>query len=225
MALATVNGVDVLEARITMPRIGAWHADLVVNSEAALEGRCTLAIDGGLTLVGTATAGRSGVFAGTAYLRLGPGADGLGKLARAQHYRNVALSVVLRDLLAAAGETLAASADAALLRTQFVAWTQRRSTVGESITALVADRRRPAAAWRALPDGTIWVGPESWPDAGLRDPDDVQELAALPPAAVVELGVEAPRLLPGQTIGGRRVSAVEHLVRDGAVRTTAWMQA
>lgn len=222
MALVTANGAGVVSAVITMPRVGAWHAELVVDSDAGVVGACTLAIDGGLTLNGTAK--RAGVWQDTTFVRLVGGAGGLGKTARPQHYRSVSIRTVLQDLARASGELIAATADAAVLATQLVYWTTVAQPVSDVLGRLMADPRVAGAAWRILPDGTLWVGRESWPDARLADVIDYQRIAEAPHEGKAELGFEAPRLLPGQALGARRVSAVEHTVRDGSVRTLAWFE-
>lgn len=219
MAHATLNGVAVVSGVASMPLVGLWTVDVVVSADKAVEGACTLAIDDGLTFVGTAY--RTGVFEGTAYVRIAPGADGLRKNAKPKHYRNVGLSVILRDQLAAAGEQLAGTSDAALLRTQFGSYAQLQQAIGVSIAALLGDRRLQAPSWRALLDGTIWVGYESWPDAGLRAPADYQDIAEEPQRGLAELGFEAPRLQPGQSLEGRKVSYLEHRFDANAVRTMA----
>lgn len=221
MALALANGQDVFAATITIPRAGAWHADLVVDEPAGITGACTLAIDGGLTLVGTVA--RGGPFLDTAYVRLVPGAGGLRKTARAQAYRNVRLQVVLADLLRTGGEQLAAASAQALLATRLPFWSTRQQAIGASISGLLSDPRLGAPVWRTLVDGTIFVGFETWPDSGITA-DDFQDLGELPHEGRAELGVEAPALLPGTALLGRRVSAVEHRIRDGAVRTSAWFE-
>ncbi len=223
MAFATLNGTPVFTGTICIPRVGAWTADLSVDRDQAVTGACTLAIDGGLTLVGQAD--RTGVWLGTARLRVVGGANGLRKAARPQHYRQTTLRAVLLDLLATAGERLAASADAATLALSLPHWTTIGQPVGRMVAALLEDSRLPAAtAWRVLPDGTLWVGQETWPDSGLMNLTDYQDLAEAPEEGTVELGVEAPRLLPGTTLGGRRVSYVEHRMTGDGARTCLWLE-
>lgn len=223
MAFATLNGAAVFEGTISIPRVGAWHADLSINSETILAGRATLVIDGGLTLAGTAN--RSGVWQGTSKLNLVGGADGLRKMARPQHYQQATLRMVLLDLLAVAGEKLAASSDAATLALTFPHWTTMGQSVGRMIGALVADSRiANDVAWRLLPDGSLWVGAERWPDSGLKTVADYQEISESPSDGWIDLGVESPSILPGTALGGRKVSYVEHKITGGAARTRAWFE-
>jgi hypothetical protein len=223
VAFATLNGIPVFHGTICIPRVGAWSGDLAVDKQEAITGACTLAIDGGLTLVGTAA--RSGVWLDTARLRVVAGAGGLGKTARPQHYRQTTMRVVLQDLLATAGERLSATADASTLALTFPAWTTIAQPIGRMIAALLGDTRLgPATAWRVLADGRLWVGQETWPDSGLANLTDYQDLAESPEEGIVELGVEAPRLLPGTVLGGRRVSYVEHRIDGNGARTCFWVE-
>jgi hypothetical protein len=222
MALASVNGIDVISATIRMPLIGAWSADAVVDTAAGVSGPCTLALDGGLTLVGFAA--RTGVFLDTAYVRItGGGAGGLSKPARVQHYRQTTVRGIVGELMRTSGETLSATADAAVLALQLVAWTQQRQTVRQALSSLVEDRRLGGGvSWRVLPDGTIWIGTETWPDAGLTAPADYQEIVELPSEGWLDLGSEVPRIAPGVSLEGRRVGYVEHVIRE-TVRSRAWI--
>jgi hypothetical protein len=221
MALVTANKLAVISASIQMPRLGAWTADLVVDAQAELTGRCTIEIDGGLTLVGAAT--RTGVFADTAYVRVTAGNDGLRRIVKPKHYRDPNLRTVLADLLRTANETLSSTADPATMATSYPAWTTVGHSVGAAISALLQDRRLNVM-WRMLPDGSLWVGPETWPDSGLRDVADFQILSEQPHEGKLELGVEAPSLVPGMALEGRRLSYVEHRIGDGAVRTNVWVE-
>lgn len=223
MAFATLNGTPVFEGVICIPRVGAWTADLAVDRDTAVTGACTLAIDGGLTLHGTAD--RTGVWLATARLQVVGGGGGLGRTSRPQHYRHTTLRAVLGDLLATAGENLAASADSVTLALSFPGWATIGQPIGRMIAALLEDSRLSVdTAWRVLPDGTVWVGQETWPDSGLADVIDYQDLAEAPEDGTVELGVEAPRLLPGTTLGGRRVSYVEHRLTGDRARTALWRE-
>jgi hypothetical protein len=223
VAYATLNGSPILSATIGIPRVGAWHADVAVPAAAAISGRCTLAIDGGLTLVGTVR--RSDVWLETAELRIVAGADGLGKLARPQHYRQTRLSIVLADLLKAVSESLAGDADAATLALTFGSWATLSEPVGVMVAALLADERLPEnVAWRMKTDGSLWLGPEAWPDSGLVNVIDYQDLQEHPAEGRLDLGVEAPMLLPGTVLDGRRISYVEHVIGGETARTRAWVE-
>lgn len=212
MARVRANGKAVQDgSKITIPRIGVWHADLIVDTPTAITGKVTISIgDGKFVLEGTADAGATGSFVDTARVSVVGGAGGLGKIAQMKHYGNdPTVGVVLGDLLTTAGETLSPTADQGILKTSLEAWTTMALPIGRIIARLmsvaVAD-----GAWRVLPDGTIWVGRETWPDSGLREPNDYQIESQNDEQQLAVIAVEAPTLRPGFEIGGRRVSYVEY---------------
>jgi hypothetical protein len=224
VALATVNGVPVIRGTINMPLLGAWTADVVADSDEAMTGSAAIVLDGGLTLQGSIV--RGDVFVGSLYLRIVGGAGGLMKASRVQDYRQTTVRGVASDLVRVAGERLSTTADASVLGTQLIAWTQVAQPVGSALTSLASDRRfGGAVAWRVLPDGSIWFGRETWPDAGLTAPTDYQEIGALPSEGWMELGFAVPTIGPGVTIGGRRVAFIQHSIDGDEVRTKAWLSA
>jgi hypothetical protein len=216
MALVRANEKAVLEASICLPRTGPWHVEFAVDTEEDLADPVTISIaDGRLVLVGSVA--RGGTFVDAARARVVAGAAGLGTIATPRHYTSTSLRIVLVDLLDMAGERLADTADAATLALQVDAWTTTARPVGTLISELLSSAA-PETTWRALVDGTIWVGPETWPDSGLVEAD-YQVLGEDPAAGTAMLGVEVPTLLPGVTLAGRRVSDVELYVGSSGVRT------
>ncbi len=54
--------------------------------------------------------------------------------------------------------------------------------------------------------------------------DAFQVMDEWPNEGRVELGFEAPALLPGMTLAGRRISYVEHRFYPDTMRTVAWIE-
>lgn len=207
-----------IDGEFVLPRVGAWHADLVVQSSTELVGACPIVIDG----VGTfnATVERGGLWLDTAWVRVAAGAGGATALARAQHYHATTIGAVAQDLARAGGEALAAASDGVTLGTNLPRYTQLAMGVGQALSALL-DLRTTARAWRYLADGTIWIGTETWPDSGLTDLDDFQDLSEAPQEGRAELGFESPGLLlPGTLLGGRQVSTVTYKFDGGKTRAS-----
>jgi hypothetical protein len=218
MAILTAGGHDVLAGSITLPRVGAWTADLELDADAELEGPVTIEIAEGESLVGTARGGE--LTYGYMRPRVVAGADGLGKEARPRHYTNPAVRTVLGDLAAAAGETLSGTISAALLNARLTAWTVLVGTVGEQLGAFVRFALPPGTAWRYLPDGTLWVGAETWPASGTTD---WRELDRFPREGRLELGLDSATLLPGTMLGADRLAYIEHRIRPSGVTAKVWL--
>lgn len=211
MALVDVNGLPVFETRLCTPRTGVWHADLLVANSVAIAGAATIDVNSGaLLLKGTAAPSRSGVDNETARARIWAGAGGMSLSAKPNHYNGTSVRIVLGDLLAAAGETLAATADAGIIATGIDAFTVTANPIGALVSQLLA-AAAPGASWRMLADGTLWVGRETWPDAGV-DPKTYQVLDYNPETRLMMLAVDGPLMLVGTTFEGKRVSYAEATV-------------
>lgn len=228
MALVTVNGFDAIETRITTPRIGAWHVDVLVAGDAPdpapqLAGAATISVnDGALALKGTVM--RSGVFADTSHVRIVAGAGGLGLSAKPKHYFGTSVRIVLGDLLSNAGEKLSSTADQSVLAIGLDAWTTGAVPVGTAISLLLA-AAAPGLVWRMLPDGTLWVGRESWPDAGV-DSDVYRIFEDAGETNSMRIGVDAPLQLVGTVFESRQVSATEAVVGQvgAGVEMLVWFE-
>jgi hypothetical protein len=174
--------------------------------------------DGALVLNGTAMPRRSGTFGESAVLRVLAGAGGMATKVTPRWYRKVPASRVVQDVLGDAGETLSATADQGLLARQLSA----HALVGtwSSSDALKDLCERLGAVWRVLPDGTVWIGVETWPVGA-----ELGELLSEDPKAqTAEYGPETPTALPATVVGGRKVGTVEHHVSAEKTRTVLHLE-
>ncbi len=212
MALIYVNDQEAIETRFCTPRTGAWHIDALVDDPDAITGRVTVNVnDGAQVFKGTVV--RSGVFADTGHLRVIAGSAGLSASATPRHYQGPSVRTVLGDLLSDAKETLSATADASILASGLDAWTTSATPISTMITLLLA-AAAPGSSWRMLPDGTLWVGRETWPDAGI-DSTLYQVFSDSPESGDMVIGVDAPLPLVATTFEGRKVSYAEANVGQG----------
>src|SRR5262245_34923368 len=120
--MIAVNGKEAVGGTISLPRVGIWHAELVVESEEPIEGACTISIDDGkLELKGTLY--RGAVYQDTAFVRIVAGADGLRKDAKPKHYTNQLARNVLDDLGRDGGEKISGDLGGSFSTLQLSAWT------------------------------------------------------------------------------------------------------
>jgi hypothetical protein len=71
-----------------------------------------------------------------------------------------------------------------------------------------------------LPDGTLWIGAETWPDSAVTE---WRELDRFPREGRLELGLNSPALLPATVLGDDRIDYVEHRISSEGARATAWL--
>lgn len=212
MSFASVSGAAVISGAVTLPLVGAWVADVRLDSREAIEGAVELRLGDALELHGTVVSG--GVHAGAAYARI---VGGKGKFAAslpARYYRDVPARIPISDALTEAGEALSSSSDAGLLDAWLPLWTRTAGRASDALGALV--EAAGGGAFRVLPDGSVWVGQDDWKPAPRFDFVVIDEH---PSERRVEIATEEPKLLPGVTFLDRRVSTVRHLLSPEAFRT------
>ena len=211
--MTTVNGFAVVRGSITIPRIGNWHADLLVDTEGVGTGdRATIDVGEGLLMVGTVAKG--GDVRQLSKIHVVGGAGGLSNPAKVKFYRSPLLRVVAGDLARDAGETIASDLGTAGTFVLSPAWTTDNAPTGKVIAALVA-AAPTGTVWRMRTDGTLWIGEETWPTVEL----DGVELEIMPDNDRALLGPFAPTLQPGTVLNGQRIDYVVHRLERGQVRT------
>lgn len=210
MAEVELDGAVCVSARVLMPRVGAWTADVVVDDPAPRAGRVTLAIDG-VAFVGAVVRGdvRNGRWRG----RLVGGAGGLRGTVAAVAHRGATLGLVLADVLRATGEALAPSS--ADLTATVARWSRIEGTGARTVADVAA---AAGCAWRVLPDGSVWVGRETW---GTYAPD-VDVIDWRPETGRLEVAGDVLAIRPGQTLvtteATARVGCAELLASPDALR-------
>lgn len=214
MSLLTLGTAPVLSGSLVRPLRGPWTADLEVDADAAPAGTLTLA-GAGLSLVGTVVTSQS--WNDRQRARLVGGKGGLSKTVGPAFYRSTNLRTVLSVLLSSVGETLSTSSDATALATPVPVWVRLGGSVSACLDAVLAVYA-PSALWRVLPDGSICVGPATWPtvtsSAVVQDNRGDEDIADL---AGEDLSLDA-----GVTVSGRRVGLARHRIRPGELRSEAW---
>lgn len=215
----TANGTACHKARIQLPRIGAWHADLVIDALDAsnFEGQVTLSIaDGRIQLQGTAL--RYGVQYGVVMARVIGGGAGLGTILAAKSYQNATVKTVLSDICSAAGENLSSVADPKTIATQLPFWNRFSLTAGRAIQAVLENL---GVAWRVVADGSIFVGPDTYPPTSMKG---ALILDTAPEQNRLDFYADVPKLFPGEGWNGRSVSRVEHNFTEDQLRSRVWFE-
>lgn len=207
---ASVNDRDVLSAMVREPRIGIWTCELDADNETALTGDITLTID---DVAWHGTVLRGDVEAGHYHAWVVGGKYGLAKQVSAKHYLSAAGRLILRELLEACGETLAATTDAAVLTKVFPRWSRAKGTAGSALAQFAADS---GVSWRVLRDGTVWLGLETWPESKVT----YDELEYMPARGAIDIAPEQPTVKPGEHFDGGNIALVTTNVGPDGTRQT-----
>lgn len=204
----TLAGSDILRGDLVVGVRGPWTFTGRVDVAAAPSGRVAIAL-GSATWVGTVVeATQDG---GSYEVRVIGGAAGLGRDLPAKSYVGVSLRTPLADLTSATGETLSSSVATSLLATR-VGHLQRQRGTAAAMLEVLTDAFE--WQWRTLPDGTLWLGAETWPAVTDADAVTISESTD-----ALVLAVESATIAPGSTWAGRQVQEVRHALLDGKLRT------
>lgn len=215
--MTTLNSYPCDALTLTVPRVGAWTADVELVDAPALTGSVELVVDG------RARRGfvhRGGVESGRWRGRIVGGAGGLGAILGPTAFADTTLAVVLEETLREAGEALAPTSG------DLTATVARWARIAGPTHHTVADVARAAGyVWRVLDDGAVWVGPETWSPLSLGADLDVIEHD--PATGRYDLGgVAAQSIDPGRvvTLDGDvvRVGALEHRLSDDVLRAVLY---
>src|SRR5690606_41336452 len=201
---STANNRPLLSATITMPRVGAWHADVEVDGTKALDGPVRLVVSGQEFIGHTV---RSNPLAGRVRARI---VGGGGQLSREVEPRNYANSVSVRTVLAdilGDGERLSPQSDPGVLAITLAKWHRLSGAASHATVALLEG---VGATWRVLNDGTVWIGRETWPEVSPRPALLTEDWSG----GIVNLGRAAPHHRPGTTLRGPRTGQAVHTFSD-----------
>lgn len=216
-AFCTVNGHAALSCNITMPRVGVWHADVVLEDGVALDGAVKISYSGGaLNLSGSVR--NAGVALDSGEALVVGGAGGLPSAMAAKSYKDSPLKRVLDDICAASGEKLSARISPDVLQRNLSFWTVTKGTAGQALNVLL--QWLPELTWRILTDGSLWVGEESWGHVKLA----YDVLHQAPADGKIVLDMDVPIITPGTTFEGLRVSAVEHHLDENGKHTVLYFE-
>lgn len=222
MSRVTLNDdLEVIELRLSIPRVGVWHAVASVAVESNAPKSVDLTIGDQLALHGHVV--RQGPAFDTQLVDFVGGSGDMGAAAKARAYRGATVRTVLGDLMSDAGESASGAIPGSVLSRQLDRWsiTGGRS-VGAELVALV-DAVLEDGAWRMLADGTVWIGEETWPASTFTY--DIVSLS--PSRRQICVVSDDPFPMPGEAVDGvdwPNLSYVLHEQLNGELRTTMYFE-
>lgn len=205
-----------MRGRITIPRVGAWVADLATDDDAALGASCRVVV-GDLELVGWIY--RAEPWQGSTRVRCVGGMGGWARILPARWYASqggVRRTVLVRDLASEAGERMA---DAPVERFEGVNYCRPEQAAASTLFRL-------GVSWRVRPDGATSCA--AWPSTALGDVGQIMGYQAERNVVTVALE-EVTNVLPGATFNSPRlpprsftIADVVHAIEPERIRSELW---
>ena len=210
--------LEVTACEVVWPYQGAWTARLSIPSKFEVSGPVQLAFDAGngspVSLFGHITTGDAGSqHEDDAHVIAVGGAGGLAKMLEPRTYRTPQARLVIDDIVADAGETLALGIDGSLLEATLPAWVRSTGRASEALTLVVAQL---GLQWRVRADGKIWIGRDAWPDIKL----EATIIDHDPAARRIVISSDLPSMVPGTTWRGLRIYEVSHSISADGIRSS-----
>jgi len=214
------DGTPLLRANIRLPRVGVWHGNVEILTATKLSGKVTLVSSAGLSLTGTIK--EAEVVRDVLQARIVGGAAGMPTETGPKFYESMTFGHALRELLGEVGETLSPTSDATATGTALARWVRMAGSASDQLDQIV---RKLGVDWRVLPDGTVWVGKDTFPTIQTSGPGapEFTLIDERGDRAFYMLGVEDAWLVPGVTFLDKKIGYVVHLIDDRA-RTEAYFE-
>lgn len=194
-----------LTAEIRMSRLGAWQAELATDDEDTLTGKISFEIDE-QTFVGTVLPSNSGIDGSRARCRVVAGNGRHEAVISGKSYTagaGVRVSAVLRDILHDCGEDLSDLSDGPTLDGYLPRWHVSEGPANQALSDLA---EKVGCSWRFLRDGTVWFGPETWPEVTPEHRVVDEDWSA----GALMLAPDTPDMVPGVVFQGTRIEHVIH---------------
>jgi hypothetical protein len=214
--MITINGFGVRDGNLCMPLYGAWHMRATVDADQVSDvtGPCSIVIEGGATLSGTAW--RVGENDGRFDVWIVGGKGLLATALTGKFYEAAPSQTIATDIATESGETLSGTSDSATLVTLMPKWMRIAGTAGRALGLLVG---KLSVSWRLLDDGSIWIGPEAW--TAYTADVDVTDIQGADDKMIV--ADDTFGLRPGMSFEGRNVTYVQHVIDPESMRTELWL--
>lgn len=215
---ATLAGLTMLQATISLTRCGTWVARLMLDAEQPPTGPVTLTANEGAVLYqGTTIGARTRAAEGRSEAVVVGGAGGLARELPPRAYRSVPARLVIEDLLREAGEQLHPDSSAALLGQQLPHWSRLAGRTSHALDQLSLEL---GAGWRIGLDGRVL----------LRRADEPRPLSTTrgellrehPGEGLRVYALERLDLEPDTILDGRLVVAVQHEISFERIRSLVW---
>lgn len=205
----TLGSAPIIRAHIVHTARCALSAELELAGEEVPSGQVELRLPGLTLACAVVDAGMDG---GQLRVQVVGGRGGLAREVPGQHYQQPQVRTVLDNILAAAGEVLAADSDAEVLGQLLQHYQSPRGSAGAALDALCA---AAGTRWTVTAAGEVRIGEPAWtqdePEHVLQDQPHQRR--------ALRVAFADRALQPGTTFHGQHVEAVEHMMEPGRWRS------
>lgn len=203
-----VNEKPIVECHLIIPKIGAWMAnDVLVDSDDSFNVGDSVTMNFlDTTFKGTIL--DTGIYRGFQRCTIIGGSGKLPDYLESASYNSVPLGQVVRDIARKTDHQVSTKADQNVMNSNLAGWTILKM---QASLALEKALQVTDSIWRILPDGTLWVGGESYTPL---NPDDFTIIERFPEEARWNVYNEEYLIQPLTSFLGNEIQQVEYFINN-----------
>lgn len=206
MAQYLINNKPIVECHLMLPKIGAWMAnDVLIDSDEEFNIGDSVTMNFlDQTFKGTVL--DTGVFRGFQQCTIIGGSGKFPDQLESSSYNSIPLGQVVNDIARKTGHTVSTSSDQNLLNHNLVGWNILKMKASLALVKLLDSQ---GAIWRILPDGTLWIGFETYTPLNIND---FLVIEKFPEQARWNIYNEEYLIQPLSSLDGNNIQQVEYFI-------------
>lgn len=204
------NDKQIISGSLTLYSEGLWIADLVIDTTDPLPSD-----DLGISMTWiddtefNGTLGNNTVIGGKTRATILGGTARLADLIPQRQFQSVSIRTILQDIARATGHTLSSEIDPDFIKTTLPAWVISTGRATDSLELLLQEIN---GIWQIKPDGTLWVGPDEYPD----DSTNLTVLNRRPSGGYWTVYNDEKLLKPPFSVEGIKINSVEYILKNSS---------
>lgn len=203
-----VNNFPIIECHLTMPKIGAWLAsDVLIDSPLEFKIGDNVVMQF-LDQTFNGTIIDTGVFKQFQMCTIVGGTGKMPDYLVSKSYNSIPLGQVVKDIARATGHVVSDTSNVDLLNSYLLRWSLLKLQASLAITKLLEPS---ISLWRILPDGTLWVGKETYAPL---NPDDFLIIEKFPEQGRWNIYNESYLIQPLTSLDGINIQQVEYYLKE-----------
>lgn len=161
-----INEQPIVQCHLMLPKIGAWMAnDVLVDTDQEFNIGDSITMNFlDQTFKGTVL--DTGVYRGFQQCTIIGGSGKFPDQLESSSYNSIPLGQIVNDIARKTNHTVSTTSDQNLLNHNLVGWNILKMKASLALVKLLESQ---GAIWRILPDGTLWVGYESYTPLNTND--------------------------------------------------------
>ena len=215
---ASLNNICIHKLSINLPYTGIWIGEFFITNEIDIENNVLIKI-GKTNWYGKVL--ESAVYGGMVRLKVSGSKNGMSGIVQAKHYKSLKLNILCTQILNEMGERMATTVNLNDLSFEPAHYVRFSGGCAATLNQVCT---RFGLNWRTLPNGTVWIGKETWPTLDVKSLTNYVLMDEDSSNLNREYAIDDPVIIPGNKVDNLNVMSVIYDIDDDKLRCTTWYQ-